>query len=81
MNIADTSADIFSERECVSTSLTNADNLAIGVPLDGALACPPLLLAVNFTPALPFSNTPTMAKIAGDAADRLRDDTAALVTD
>ena len=31
----------------------------------GALAWPPLLRAVNFTSALPFSNTPTMAKLPG----------------
>ena len=46
-------------------SVTKAQRRAIGVPLDGALACPPLLFAVNFTSAFPFSKTPTIAKFPG----------------
>ena len=50
---------------CFSTSVTNADRRAMGVFAVGALAWPPVLRAVNFTSALPFSNTPTMAKLPG----------------
>ena len=50
---------------CVSTSVTNAASRAMGVCLPGALAWPPVDFAVNFTSALPFSNTPTMAKLPG----------------
>ena len=42
---------------------TKAATRATGVFLPGALACPPVPKAVNFTSALPFSNTPTMAKL------------------
>ena len=37
----------------------------MGVCFPGALAWPPVDFAVNFTSALPFSNTPTMAKLPG----------------
>ena len=66
VNMAETSGSIFFwNGECFSTSVTKAQRRAIGVPLDGALACPPLLFAVNFTSALPFSKTPTIAKFPG----------------
>ena len=45
---------------CVSTSVTNAASRAMGVCFPGALAW-----AVNLTSPLPFSKTPTMAKLPG----------------
>ena len=48
--------------QCRSTSHTKAESLAIGEFFCGVLACPPLPRAMNFTLALPFSDTPIMAK-------------------
>ena len=47
--------------ERFSTRSMKAASLAIGLFLGGALACPPEERAVNFTSALPFSNTPIIA--------------------
>ena len=78
--MADTSGSIFFRNgECVSTSLTNADNLAMGVPFAGVLAWPPLLLAVNFTSALPFQILPPWQNYR-EFHRWVRDDTTALIT-
>ena len=64
LNIVATSFGILRRKTgFVSVSFTNAASLATGECAFGALAWPPSEAAVKRTSALPFSNTPTMAKL------------------
>ena len=61
--MAATSFGIFRRKICfVSASFTNAASRATDEWAFGALLWPPSEVAVKRTSALPFSNTPTMAK-------------------